>query len=148
MTMYRGSCLCQGVTFQAAELSKDYVYCHCKSCRKANGTAFAANAAAPLEGFQILSGADLITRYESSPQKFRHFCRVCGTPLFTKVGDNPEFVRIRLGTLDTSFGEPRSAHIFVAEKAPWYEIADSTPQYAGWPDPETLAIPGSRQDDS
>ena len=146
--MYRGSCLCRGVKYQASELSGPYVYCHCESCRKANGTAFAANVAAPIDGFEILEGQELVAVFESSPKKFRHFCKFCGSPLFTRVGDNPSVVRIRLGTLDSEFTEKRSAHIFVAEKSPWYEIDDSAPQFPGWPDPKALKVPGSRQEDT
>ncbi len=146
--MYRGSCLCRAVTYEASELLTPYVYCHCQSCRKSSGSAFAANVAAPIEGFKILQGEELLSVFESSPGKDRYFCKTCGSPLFTKVGENPSVVRIRLGSLDSSFSEKRAAHIFAEEKCHWYEMADSAPQFPAWPDPKVLRIPGSRQDDT
>jgi hypothetical protein len=121
------------------------VYCHCRSCRKASGSAFAANVAVAADSFEIQSGLDELAAYESSPGKRRHFCRQCGSPLFTTVGTDSNVVRIRLGTLDSEFAQRPAAHIFVADNPAWHAIADSAPCFPGWPDRATLAIPGSRQ---
>ena len=146
--MFHGSCLCGNIKYTASELIGPYVYCHCRSCRKSNGTAFAANIAVPVAGFVVQAGEENLAVYESSPKKYRHFCRNCGSPLFTKVGDNPSFVRLRLGTLDSEFKEKCSAHIFVEESAKWHELSDSVDKYPQWPPPGQIKIPGSRQDDS
>ncbi len=143
--MYQGSCLCRQVRYQAETVQGPFVYCHCPSCRKASGSAFGANVSVPVDAFKIVSGDEHLAVYESSPGKTRHFCRCCGSPLFTTVGDNPSMVRIRLGSLDTAFGEHRAAHIFVGQKSHWYEIADSAPQFEAWPDPAVLSVPGSMQ---
>ena len=145
--MFHGSCLCAKITYTASELIGPYVYCHCTSCRKSNGTAFAANIAVPITGFKIQSGEEDLAIYESSPKKYRHFCRNCGSPLFTKVGDAPSFVRLRLGTLDSEFKEKHSAHIFVDEQAQWHEILGSVDKYPQWPDSGRIKIPGSMQND-
>ena len=41
---------------------------------------------------------------------------------------------IFLGTVSGNPGVLPAEHIFVAAKAPWYEITDDLPQYPGWPD--------------
>ncbi len=146
--MIQGSCLCRRVTYQATELVGPHVYCHCESCRKASGSAFGANVSAPMNGFSVLSGAGQIAVYESSPGKRRHFCRNCGSPLFTTVGDDPDVVRVRLGTLDSLYNRELAAHIFVEEKPAWHEIEDSAPQFERWPERSKIAIPGSKQDDA
>ena len=146
--MFKGSCLCRSVQYQASELIGPYVYCHCESCRKSNGSAFAANISSPIDTFEISAGSEFVKAYESSPKKFRHFCTNCGSPLFTKVGDNPKVVRIRLGTLDTPFSDKVAAHIFVDDKAPWHQLDDATTKFAAWPDTDALSIPGSRQDNA
>lgn len=143
--MFHGSCLCGSVSFEAEKLLGPYVYCHCQSCRKSSGTAYAGNISCPVDLFKIVQGSESIKTYESSPGKIRHFCSSCGSPLFTKVGANPQHVRIRLGSLDTPFTENVSAHIFADHKAPWHQIQDDLPQYAEWPDATELGIPGSRQ---
>lgn len=142
---FHGSCLCGAICYTANKLIGPYVNCHCPSCRKASGSAFAANISAPVDGFTITQGEELLRMFESSPKKFRHFCQLCGTPLFTKVGVDPSHVRIRLGSLDTEYTERASAHIFANQSAPWYAIEDSLPQYPDWPDRQEVPIPGSRQ---
>lgn len=143
--MHKGSCLCGKVAYQAGVLQGPYVYCHCSSCRKGNGSAFAANIAVPIEEFSLVQGEAFLQQFESSPGKRRFFCGNCGSPLFTKVGADPKFVRVRLGTLDTDFSDLPIAHIFVEEKAPWHTIDDAASQFQAWPTRESLKIPGSRQ---
>ncbi len=143
--MLTGSCLCGAARYEAHEVIGPYVYCHCRSCRKANGTAFAANIAVPVAAFRLVSGTAQLRSYESTPGKLRYFCGQCGSPIYTAVGEAPKMYRIRLGTLDDAFAERPAAHIFVGEKAPWHAIEDGAPEYAGWPDPKALQISGSRQ---
>ena len=42
-------------------------------------------------------------------------------------------VNVPAGALDTDPGMQPSAHIFVDDKAPWFEITDSLPQHAQMP---------------
>jgi len=146
--MFQASCLCQSVRIEADELVGPYVYCHCKSCRKSSGSAFAANVSVPVESFRVSSGKESLKTYESTPGKVRHFCSCCGSPMFTKVGDSPKYVRLRLGSLDSNYPEQTSAHIFVGHKASWHQIHDRQRQYTEWPDASEIRIPGSRQHDS
>ena len=143
--MYKGSCLCGQVKYEAQELNGPYVYCHCTSCRKASGAAFAANVSSPIDTFRIVSGESYLQSYESSKNKFRYFCSHCGSPLYTIVGNQAKVVRIRLGTLDSNYTEKPSAHIFVTENPSWHIIGDDLPQYDLWPDGAEFTIPGSRQ---
>lgn len=143
--LYQGSCLCGKVKYQFLEVVGDYVFCHCKSCRKSSGSAFAANVSVPIGNFEILSGEDEVNTYESSPGKHRHFCSVCASPLFTKVGSNPKFVRIRLGSLDSEYTHLPKGHIFVRDKAKWEPIDVEIPSFDEWPSEDEVLIRGSHQ---
>jgi len=103
-------------------------YCHCQTCRRANGSAFAANASVRARYLKWISGRDAIREYESSPGKLRAFCPRCGSPVYSRRRDDPETFRIRLGTVDGDPGRRASAHFWVSQKAPWFEIADELPQ--------------------
>ena len=143
--MIKGSCLCKDVQFQFSETVGDYVYCHCQSCRKASGTAFCANIAVPFLNFKILKGKKSLGIFESSPNKMRHFCQRCGSPLFTLVGENPDFIRVRLGSLDSDFTQLPAAHIFISEKASWDNPDINIESFNQWPDEDTVKIRGSHQ---
>ncbi|HEY4184669.1 MAG TPA: GFA family protein [Polyangia bacterium] len=131
--MYRGSCLCGGVTYQINGELGALGFCHCQRCQKANGTAFNAAALVKVADLDVVTGRELMTDYESSPGVFRVFCRVCGAPLFSRRTAMPEAVRLRVGTLDTPWPTRPTAHIFVASKAPWFDILDDAPQFAERP---------------
>jgi len=127
--MIEGGCLCAGVRFRVNGKLGPAAYCHCRQCQRASGSAFAANAPARTSYFELLSGVDLVSEYESSPGKFRAFCRRCGSPLYSRRDAEPEIRRIRLGTLDSDPQRRPLAHFWVRWKAPWYPIEDSLPQY-------------------
>ena len=134
--MLEGGCLCGGVRFRIDGKLGPAGFCHCKQCQRASGSAFAANAPARTRYLQLVSGSELVTEYESSPGKFRAFCRRCGSPLYSRRDSEPELRRIRLGTLDGDPGRRPLAHVFVGSKAPWFAIHDALPQFeAGLPDP-------------
>lgn len=145
--MHKASCLCGSVALEIDAIVGDYVYCHCKSCRKSSGSAFAANVSVPIEACRITRGHSHMATYESSPGKMRHFCSNCGSPMFTKVGVNPEVVRLRLGSLDTDFDHHPAAHIFVSDKAAWEAIEGTLPQFDQWPSKDSVSINGSHQPD-
>ena len=64
--MISGGCLCGGVRFLIAEASGPFELCHCRRCRKATGSAFAAGIYVARENFELLQGMDLIQAYEAS----------------------------------------------------------------------------------
>jgi hypothetical protein len=134
--MIRGSCLCGGVTWEAAGPLDQMVHCHCSMCRKAHGAAFATYVAAPAEGFRWLEGEEQVRRYEASPGTWRPFCSRCGSVVPWPPGDG--WVFMPAGNLDDDPGVRPTAHIFVASKAGWHEIADEIPRFdaypPGWPD--------------
>jgi hypothetical protein len=123
----KGSCLCGGVRYEISGRIEPIVFCHCTMCRKAQGGAFATNAPVRRDYFRLVAGAELITSYESSPQKWRCFCRVCGSPIYSHRASVADVVRIRLGLLEGDPGRRPAGHVRVEHKALWYQIEDSLP---------------------
>ncbi len=128
--MIRGSCLCRGVCFEIDGKLSPASHCHCSMCRKAHGTAFATYSAAKASEFRIVTGAELITRYRSSPGIVRTFCARCGSTLQWLRESKPDVVEIALGVLDDDPGVRPACHIYVDSKAAWYEITDGVPRHA------------------
>ncbi len=82
--MLKGSCLCGGVRYEIDGEITRIGLCHCSMCRKASGTAFAANAPVSQEHFHIVTGEDLLRSYASSEAKQRWFCSNCGSPIYSR----------------------------------------------------------------
>jgi hypothetical protein len=136
-----GGCLCGGVRYRIDGKLGPIVQCHCSMCRKAGGSAFAANASVRAEAFSVVAGAELVTEYESSPGKFRAFCSRCGSPLYARWTAFPGVRRVRLGTLDDDPGSRPIASAHVASRAPWYAIEDSLERFPAEP-PLRYGAPG------
>jgi hypothetical protein len=108
-------------------------HCHCSRCRKVHGTAFGTYLNAPLAGFAFEQGGDALARF-APPRGFaRPFCARCGS--MVPDGAAPDgSVAMPVGPLDGDPGVRPLAHIFVASKAPWYEITDALPRFAAYPE--------------
>jgi alkylhydroperoxidase family enzyme len=144
-SVHTGSCLCAGLAYEVAGELGDFGYCHCTSCRKASGSAHAANAPVDRAHFTLTRGDELLREYESSPGKVRAFCSRCGSPLYAYLRSTPELLRLRLGSLDTPFEKKPTAHTFVSDKAAWDEIQGWLPQFPWWAPRHVLDQRGSRQ---
>jgi len=131
MAALRGSCLCGAVAFEVTGPLAGAVNCHCSICRKAHAAAFRSRAGAKRADFRWRRGEDLVTRYESSPGTTRAFCRICGTRLISEFAGRPDELGLPLAVLDGDPGVRPMAHVHVASKAVWHEIADDLPQFPG-----------------
>lgn len=126
---HSGSCLCGGVQYEIHGELTDVLNCHCSMCRKLHASAFRTRAKVRAADWSTVRGADLIRFYESSPGEHKGFCSVCGSSLFTRFDAAPDVYGFPLGTLDTDPEVKPTRHIFVANKAPWFDITDDLPQF-------------------
>jgi hypothetical protein len=127
MPKYTGQCLCGAVRYEVNGKLDDPHACHCGQCRRQSGH-FVAGAGAQREDFRLMSG-DTLKWYDSSPFAKRGFCSECGTALFWDGGEYG--LGINMGSLDQPTGLRLERHIFVEDKADYYEITDGLPQYEG-----------------
>jgi hypothetical protein len=132
----KGSCLCEGVKYSIHGAIKNALYCHCPMCRKVTGASCRPRAEVATQDLVWNSGEDKISYYNSSHGQHRAFCSVCGSTLITKFDEFPEVIAITLGTLDDDPGIRPEMHVYVAEKAPWYEITDNLKQHETIPSDE------------
>ena len=130
MTIFKGSCRCQGVRFEYAGAFGVITVCHCADCRKLQGGTGVVAAPADRAQLRWVAGEHLIREYESSPGKKRAFCSACGSPLYSRRDDAPDVVRLRMGGLDTPTDVMPAAHIFCADLPPWASLDDGLPRYA------------------
>ncbi len=131
--MITGNCLCQGVRFEIDGALEPIQMCHCKECRQAQGTPFVTNIPVQASNFRIVAGEDLLKGYESSPGKQRLFCAVCGAPVISRRDSQPDVVRVRAGLINEAIDARPAFHIFVGDKANWWDIHDDLPQHQDWP---------------
>lgn len=128
--MSRARCLCGAVAWEIDGPFDLMSHCHCARCRKTHGAAFATYVSGPAGTFR-LQGAENVVRWESSPGFFRCFCGRCGSVV---PGDPFEGrIFVPAGNFDDDPGARPLAHIFVAFKAPWFDIHDALPRFDAFP---------------
>lgn len=134
--MVQGSCLCAGIEFQIHEEKIMMMNnCHCTSCRKVSGAAYATFIQVPPEYFTWLSGEELVATYESSPGNHRAFCGTCGSRMPQSNSAWP-MITIPAGSLDADPNVLPQVNTFTASKEPWYSIDESIPSCTDMGTPE------------
>ncbi len=126
--MLTGRCLCGAVRYEIAGRVGPFGFCHCRTCQRAQGGPFVTSAPVRTRYLTVVAGTELVSEYESSPGKWRCFCRTCGSPLWSRTRADPETMRIRLGLLDADPERRPMVHIWVRDNPPWFTITDDLPQ--------------------
>lgn len=120
--MLSGECLCGAVRYEVEDAFHYALNCHCSRCRKATGTAHAANAVVAPDAFRWIVGEDNVVRYDlSTARSFATaFCKTCGAPMphLTRSGLR---VIVPAGSLDEEPNVKPACHAYWGSRADWYE---------------------------
>jgi hypothetical protein len=124
---HAGGCLCGAVRYTLHGAPDWSAHCHCRSCQKATGAAFATWAGVKAENFEVIKGQ--LTVCKTSPGVERGFCGKCGTSL-TYVGAGwPGQVSVLAPTLDEPDTVAPTVHVYVEHQLPWVKLADGLPTH-------------------
>jgi len=127
---YKGECLCGSIKYKVDEIESKMGHCHCSMCRKFHGAAFATFGEAQAKKFHWIQGKECLKTYTAPNGTKRQFCAHCGSSLiFIPSNDEGELIEFTLGTLDSPIMIKPDAHLFIGNKACWYEVSDKIPQF-------------------
>lgn len=133
--MTRGGCLCGSIRYSIDGKIGDANYCHCRDCRRANGSAFNVGVRVETSAFS-LEGRTLssfTTSGDSGGEVARYFCRVCGSPVFSSSSRNDRLLHVRAGSLDDPDVVVPRYQIWTDSRVPW-----------ATPPPEIVSFCGNR----
>ncbi|WP_193335917.1 GFA family protein [Devosia beringensis] len=108
MEEVKGGCRCGAVQLVVRGEPLRVGICHCLDCRKQHGALFYAAAIFPQQAVTITG--------ETRAYHGRHFCPVCGSPLFARSGDE---VEVHLGTLDAPDQFTPTYECWTARREKW-----------------------------
>jgi hypothetical protein len=116
----RGGCLCREVTYEARLPVAKFVICYCARCRKASGSAYAANVYVSPDAFQWIDGASRVSRYDlpTAHSFATSFCSKCGSPVPHHTRSGREVI-IPAGSLDDDPGGRPSVSLHWDSRAAW-----------------------------
>jgi len=108
MTKVEGSCRCGDVRITASGDPLRVGLCHCFDCRKHHGTPFHASA--------IFDESKVTITGETKSYKERYFCPRCGSPVFSRTGNE---VEINIGTLNEANIFTPSYELWTVSREDW-----------------------------
>ncbi|MGV1014801.1 MAG: GFA family protein [Methyloceanibacter sp.] len=126
-----GGCACGAVRYEAGAAVL-MMNCHCRSCQRASGSAYAAFVVVPKDSFQPTGELRYYECTGGSGKKVRRgFCPTCGSPVAIEVDVAPGIVALLAGSLDTPSAHSPAMDIFTLSAQPWDHMSPDTRKVAG-----------------
>jgi len=134
-TPFTGGCACGAIRYRCDAEPLLALNCHCRDCQRASGTAFAAIIRVPATAFTVTKGTPkfFTVTGNSGNTVSRGFCPECGSPLFSRLSGMPNFVGLRVGSLDDPSSYRPTLDIFVTSAQPWDHMNPQLPKFPGYP---------------
>jgi hypothetical protein len=125
-----GSCLCNSIAYEITGTPLRGAHCHCSRCRRGRSAAHASNLFYRLDDFRFTRQNVPISDYRVPEAQFFgvSFCSKCGGAV-PRISKERAAVIVPAGALDTDPVVQPAMHIYVGNKACWFEITDSSPQH-------------------
>jgi len=129
---HEGGCTCGEVRYRLEQAPFAVHCCHCRSCQRETGSAFALNGLLEAENITVIAGKPERVETPSESGKGQSVfrcpsCRVAMWSHYGGMGDKAGFVRI--GTLDDPDAFPPDLHIFTRSKQPWVALSGDVPAF-------------------
>ena len=130
MMSMTGSCLCGVVKYATSSDFELVGNCHCNTCKKITGSAFEAFAVISRESFSLSAGEDSLVEYKISPKAKKHFCGICGTPVYNLLRLAPGKLIVHVGTLDEPGRLTPAVNLYCESMLPWVAEIQSLKNFA------------------
>ena len=129
--MYECSCLCRSVRFEIKANLNHAINCHCKSCRKSNGSQFVTVLVVLPDNLKFITGENKVKRFPVDESKTgRYVCEECGSKLFAEMAKGLPY-SVYTSSLENEEEVQVMAHTNVGSKSPVCKINDNIPQFEG-----------------
>ena len=78
-----------------------------------------------------ISGEAFLSSFHVTPNVTRHFCKVCGSHVYSTDLRLPKIAGVPAGVIEAGLSALPQTHYFVNHKAEWHTISDVVPQFGG-----------------
>jgi hypothetical protein len=139
-TSFSGGCACGAIRYACSTEPILSFNCHCRTCQRANGSAFASVLVVTKVAFELLQGEPKYysTKTDSGYAVQRGFCPECGSQVFIMEPHRPDIVVLHAGSLDDPSWHKPVVDIYTASAYPWDHMDPALPKF-----PEMPPLPDS-----
>jgi hypothetical protein len=123
-------CYCGAVALHSTAAAQSVVNCHCGQCRRLSGAAYTTWVSLAKHEVQQI-GTDNLVAFNATSNVTRHFCKVCGSHVFTVDKRHPKIMGVPAGVIESQLPSQPKAHYFVSHMAAWHAVSDGLPQFGG-----------------
>ncbi|WP_020559392.1 GFA family protein [Thiofilum flexile] len=125
-----GGCVCGAIRYECSQAPIAMLNCHCLDCQRSSGAPFASGFIVTESDLHITGTPKTFSvRTDNGSTVTRSFCAECGTPLFTRGENNPQFISVRFTTLDNTVEFQPMLDIWTASAQPWTCLNQDIPHY-------------------
>lgn len=129
--VHAGSCLCGAVRVELTGAPTDVTLCHCTTCQKMNGGAFAVAVGSTLAALQVTDAAGTLTYWRSGPETRRSFCSRCGTAIgFHNDDRSRDRITVWRGLFDEPSDLQPTGQIWTDSRPDWVCRIEALPAHA------------------
>ncbi|RXH11970.1 GFA family protein [Bradyrhizobium guangzhouense] len=133
-----GRCACGAVRYTITAEPIRGFQCQCRDCQRDTGTGHSSVFVFPRNALSITGEVREIARSaDGGAVKRKGFCPNCGSPIYNKPDDKPEFIGIYVGTLNDASTFKPSVALFCSRGYAWDHLDPDIPKLPEW-------HPGSR----
>src|ERR1700759_1509556 len=103
LSVYRGGCLCGAIRYVVSAPPIQIIFCHCRFCQRATGSAYMVEPIFAKTSFDLTAGKPATFTQASAGSGKRvtiNFCSACGTKLYLDVERFPSIYGVYGGTFD------------------------------------------------
>jgi hypothetical protein len=134
-TPITGGCACGAIRYESIGEPILMFHCHCRDCQRSSGGPYSAFVIVPTESFRLLQGEP---RFHASPSEAgghtrRGFCPECGSPVCGKPDAAPQFVGIRVASLDDPSWFRPQMDVWTSDAHPWDSMNPALAKFEKYP---------------
>lgn len=118
---FTGGCACGAIRYECSAEPLFSGSCHCRDCQRSSGGACSTVVLVSAASLTLLQGSPQTysVQVESGNTARRDFCSECGSPLFAGNSASPDFVSIKVGSLDDPSWATPQTDIWTKSAQPW-----------------------------
>jgi hypothetical protein len=142
MSKRTGGCLCGTVRYELSGAAQMELSCHCRDCQYAAGGGPAHTTIMRAEDVRVTQGKanEYWTVSAKGRRVARLFCQRCGTPLFARNEKHPQYLAVKVGSLDDPSVFRPQANIWTKSAQPWHHLDAAIPRFKENPELGVTAL--------